>query len=113
MTRIEVALLHPLAQPPRYARAGDAGADLVAVQRRFDEQVRFPEEFVARYKTLVFQIRGEGVSLSDRRVVKLLKQIGADVVAACFVIDLPDLGGADALRADGVQADALFAFEGH
>jgi len=25
--------------------------------------------------------------------VKLLKQIGADIVAACFVIDLPDLGG--------------------
>ena len=24
---------------------------------------------------------------------KLLKQIGADVIAACFVIDLPDLGG--------------------
>jgi adenine phosphoribosyltransferase len=26
--------------------------------------------------------------------VKLLKKLGADVVAACFVIDLPDLGGA-------------------
>ncbi len=25
--------------------------------------------------------------------VKLLQQMGADVVAACFVIDLPDLGG--------------------
>jgi adenine phosphoribosyltransferase len=26
--------------------------------------------------------------------VNLLRQIGANVVAACFVIDLPDLGGA-------------------
>src|SRR5438094_1028602 len=26
--------------------------------------------------------------------VKLMRQIGADVVAACFIIDLPDLGGA-------------------
>src|SRR3954453_1823263 len=26
--------------------------------------------------------------------VKLLRQIGANVVAACFIIDLPDLGGA-------------------
>src|SRR6476469_2016874 len=26
--------------------------------------------------------------------VNLLRQIGADVIAACFVIDLPDLGGA-------------------
>jgi adenine phosphoribosyltransferase len=27
-----------------------------------------------------------------------LRQIGANVVAACFIIDLPDLGGADKLR---------------
>ncbi|MGC2392905.1 MAG: adenine phosphoribosyltransferase, partial [Methylovirgula sp.] len=26
--------------------------------------------------------------------VKLLQKLGADVIAACFVIDLPDLGGA-------------------
>jgi hypothetical protein len=31
--------------------------------------------------------------------VNLLRRIGAEVVAACFVIDLPDLGGADRLRA--------------
>src|SRR5204863_3037350 len=30
--------------------------------------------------------------------VKLLRQIGADVLAACFIIDLPELGGADKLR---------------
>ncbi len=30
--------------------------------------------------------------------VKLLKQVGAEVVAACFVIDLPDLGGAQKIR---------------
>ncbi len=45
--------------------------------------------------------------------VKLLKQIGADVVAACFVIDLPDLGGADKIRALGVPVRTLVAFEGH
>src|SRR5438045_6211269 len=31
--------------------------------------------------------------------VKLLRQMGAEVLAACFVIDLPDLGGAAKLRA--------------
>src|SRR5512140_1609088 len=31
--------------------------------------------------------------------VKLLRQIGANVVAACFIIDLPELGGAAKLRA--------------
>ena len=45
--------------------------------------------------------------------VKLLKQIGAEVVAACFVIDLPELGGADRLRAAGVPVQTLVAFEGH
>lgn len=43
----------------------------------------------------------------------LLKQLGVDVVAACFVIDLPDLGGADKLRALGVPVRTLMAFGGH
>lgn len=45
--------------------------------------------------------------------VSLLKQIGADVVAACFVIDLPDLGGAAKIRDLGVPVKTLLAFEGH
>ena len=40
-------------------------------------------------------------------------KIGADVVAACFVIDLPELGGAEKLRAMGVAVNTLMAFEGH
>ena len=34
--------------------------------------------------------------------VKLLRQMGADILAACFVIDLPDLGGRKKLEALGV-----------
>jgi adenine phosphoribosyltransferase len=45
--------------------------------------------------------------------VKLLKQIGADVVAACFVIDLPDLGGAQKIRDLGVTVRSLMQFSGH
>jgi adenine phosphoribosyltransferase len=45
--------------------------------------------------------------------VKLLRQIGADIVAACFVIDLPDLGGREKLEALGVPVRTLIAFEGH
>ena len=44
---------------------------------------------------------------------RLLRQIGADIVAACFIIDLPDLGGADKLRALGVEVRTLVSFEGH
>jgi adenine phosphoribosyltransferase len=45
--------------------------------------------------------------------VKLLRQIGADVLAACFIIDLPDLGGAGKLRALDVPVRTLISFEGH
>ena len=34
---------------------------------------------------------------------RLLRQMGADIVAACFVIDLPDLGGRAKLEALGVE----------
>jgi len=43
---------------------------------------------------------------------RLLRQIGADIVAACFVIDLPDLGGRARLGAMGVDVRTLIAFEG-
>jgi adenine phosphoribosyltransferase len=45
--------------------------------------------------------------------VKLLRQMGANVLAACFVIDLPELGGADKLRKLDVPVRTLIAFEGH
>ncbi|HWW48041.1 MAG TPA: adenine phosphoribosyltransferase [Xanthobacteraceae bacterium] len=45
--------------------------------------------------------------------VKLLRQIGAEVVAACFIIDLPELGGAAKLRALDVPVRTLVTFEGH
>ena len=45
--------------------------------------------------------------------VKLMRQIGANVVAACFIIDLPDLGGAAKLRAMDVPVRTLMTFEGH
>lgn len=44
---------------------------------------------------------------------KLLKSIGADVVAACFVIDLPALEGRKKLEALGVPVRTLIAFDGH
>ena len=43
----------------------------------------------------------------------LLRQAGARVQHALFVIDLPDLGGADRLRAADVRVDALMSFPGH
>ncbi|WP_375464295.1 adenine phosphoribosyltransferase [uncultured Methylobacterium sp.] len=45
--------------------------------------------------------------------VNLLRQIGAEVVAACFVIDLPEIGGAAKLRALDVPVRTLMEFAGH
>jgi adenine phosphoribosyltransferase len=44
--------------------------------------------------------------------VNLLREAGAEVVGAVFAIDLPDLGGADRLRAEGIPVSSLMAFEG-
>ena len=43
---------------------------------------------------------------------ELLRRSGGEVVAACFVIDLPDLGGAEKLKAKGVKVHRLVEFEG-
>src|SRR5215475_2134970 len=66
--------------------------------------------------------KGERVILVDDLIatggtaegaVKLLRQMGADVLAACFVIDLPDLGGAEKLRKMDVPVRTLISFDGH
>ncbi len=67
-------------------------------------------------------VKGERVVLVDDLIatggtataaVQLLRGIGAEVVAACFIIDLPDLGGADRLRGLGLEVRTLIGFEGH
>ena len=67
-------------------------------------------------------VKGERVILVDDLVatggtaeaaVKLIRQMGGDVLAACFVIDLPDLGGADRLRKLDVPVRTLVSFSGH
>lgn len=45
--------------------------------------------------------------------LKLLRRAEADVVAAAFLVDLPDLGGADRLRDHGIVVQSLMAFGGH
>ena len=45
--------------------------------------------------------------------VNLLTRLGAEVVAACFIVDLPELGGADKIRRLGVPVRTLVSFSGH
>jgi adenine phosphoribosyltransferase len=67
-------------------------------------------------------VEGERVVLVDDLIatggtaegaVRLLRQLGANVLAACFVIDLPDLGGAERLRKLDVPVRTLVSFPGH
>jgi adenine phosphoribosyltransferase len=66
--------------------------------------------------------RGERIVLVDDLIatggtaegaVKLLRNAGAQVLAACFIIDLPELGGAEKLRKLEVPVRTLVSFEGH
>jgi len=45
--------------------------------------------------------------------IRLMERAGAHVIGCSFVIDLPELGGADKLRALGKPVNTLVSFEGH
>lgn len=45
--------------------------------------------------------------------VKLLRRARADIVAAAFLVDLPELGGSKRLRDLGIEVSALVSFSGH
>jgi len=65
--------------------------------------------------------RGERIILVDDLIatggtaeaaVKLLRQLGVEILGACFVIDLPELGGSKKLTDLGVPVRTLVSFEG-
>ncbi|MFI4977048.1 MAG: adenine phosphoribosyltransferase [Caulobacterales bacterium] len=67
-------------------------------------------------------LEGEKVMLVDDLIatggtalaaVHLLREAKARIVAAAFVVELPELGGAEKLRAAGVPVSTLVSFEGH
>lgn len=45
--------------------------------------------------------------------VSLLRELNADIIGACFVIDLPELGGRKKLNDMGVSVRTLVEFDGH
>jgi adenine phosphoribosyltransferase len=67
-------------------------------------------------------VKGERVIVVDDLIatggtaegaVRLLRQMGADVLAACFIVDLPELGGAEKIRKLEVPVRTLIQFSGH
>jgi adenine phosphoribosyltransferase len=86
------------------------------------------EEYSLEYGVDTIEIHADAIRTGDRvllvddliatggtadAAIKLLRRSGGEIVAAAFVIDLPDLGGADRLRAKDVKVHTLTSFAGH
>ncbi len=52
-------------------------SEIVQARKWLAQNAKFNDAFYAEYKSLIFQIRAEGVTVSDRRVVKMLKLFAA------------------------------------
>jgi len=85
-------------------------------------------EYALEYGTDHVEIHTDAVSAGERVVLiddlvatggtacaglALLRKLGATVVEAAFVIDLPDLGGRRRIEAEGCPTFALMEFAGH
>ena len=86
------------------------------------------EDYDLEYGTDRVEIHVDAVKQGDQVVIvddliatggtcfaalRLIERAGARVVGCCFVIDLPELGGAAKIRALGKEVTTLVAFEGH
>jgi adenine phosphoribosyltransferase len=86
------------------------------------------EDYSLEYGVDTIEIHADAIHKGDRilliddliatggtadAAIKLLRRSGGEIVAAAFVIDLPDLGGADRLREKDVKVHTLVSFEGH
>ena len=45
--------------------------------------------------------------------IKLIRKLGGEVREVCAIIDLPDLGGSEKIRAAGVNVYSACSFDGH
>ena len=85
------------------------------------------EEYALEYGTDKVEIHVDAVKHGEHVVVvddliatggtafaaiKLLERAGAKVIGCLFLVDLPDLGGADKIRALGKDVTTLVQFEG-
>jgi adenine phosphoribosyltransferase len=88
----------------------------------------YSQEYTLEYGTDVLEMhidaieKGERVLIVDDLIatggtaeaaVKLIHQVGGHIVGTAFIIDLPDLGGSEKLKAMNIPILALTSFEGH
>lgn len=86
------------------------------------------KEYALEYGVDQIEIHSDAVTPNDRillvddliatggtacAVAELLREMGATVEHAGFLIDLPDLGGSELLRSKGISTHSLMEFAGH
>ena len=86
------------------------------------------QEYSLEYGVDTIEIHADAIKPNDRvllvddlvatggtatAAIDLIRKSGGDLIAAAFVIDLPELGGANKLRDKGVKVHTLVSFEGH
>jgi adenine phosphoribosyltransferase len=86
------------------------------------------QEYSLEYGVDTIEIHADAIGKGDRilliddliatggtaeAAIELIRRSGGDIIAAAFVIDLPDLGGARRVAAKQVAVHTLVSFEGH
>ena len=89
---------------------------------------RFGVDYALEYGTDRLEMHEGALSKADRVVIaddliatggtalaaiELVRVSGAAIVEVCFLVDLPELGGAKRVEATGVKTFSLIDFEGH
>ncbi len=85
------------------------------------------QDYELEYGVDVIEVHEDGIAKGERillvddliatggtaeAAVKLLRKLDAEIVAAAFVIDLPDLKGRERVEALGIECHTLIEFEG-
>ncbi len=85
------------------------------------------KEYSLEYGVDTIEIHADAIGKGDRilliddliatggtadAAIELVRESGGDLIAAAFVVDLPDLGGSKRLRDKGVSVHTLLEFEG-
>jgi adenine phosphoribosyltransferase len=111
------------------AVAHDLGRGFIPIRKKGKLPARvIGQDYSLEYGVDTIEIHADAIKRGDRillvddlvatggtatAAIDLLRKSGGEVVAAAFLIDLPDLGGAQKLREKGVKVHTLISFEGH
>ena len=86
------------------------------------------EDYALEYGTATLELHTDAVSAGSKvlivddliatggtaiAAVNLFRKLNANVIGCAFLVDLPELGGADKLRSIDVSVTSLCAFDGH